>query len=277
MRIALLPNYHRDTEGLLAKEIVEFLTHKGVDLVTEGEAAENLGIPSIESIEMGSIDLLISMGGDGTILRHGHTYIDAGIPILGINLGYLGFMADVPRSEITQSLTDLLDGKYRIEERLILEQGDTIAINDFVIHRGQTPHLIECRVVVDGDYLSTFRADGLIIATPNGSTAYNLAAGGPIVSPKLDAIIITPICPHTILNRPIVISGKTITIEPLTPHCTIDLVADGMIATPLTAGNHVTIATSDTKLKLITLEQRDYFTTLRTKLGWSGTLANNAL
>jgi NAD+ kinase len=277
MRIALLPNYHRDTEGLLAKEIVEFLTKKGVDLVTEGEAAEKLGIPSIESIEMGSIDLLISMGGDGTILRHAHTYIDAGIPILGINLGHLGFMADVPRSDIQQSLTDLLDGKYRVEERLILEQGDTIAINDFVLHRGQTPHLIECRVTIDGDYLSTFRADGLIIATPNGSTAYSLAAGGPIVSPKLDAIIITPICPHTISNRPIVISGKTITIEPLTPQCTIDLVADGMITTPLAAGHHVTIATSDTKLKLISLEQRDYFTTLRTKLGWSGTLANNAL
>ena len=142
-----------------------------------------------------------------------------------------------------------------------------------MIHRAQNYSLIELAIQVDGVYVNTFVADGIIVATPNGSTAYSLAAGGPILSPKLEALVITPICPHTISNRPIVLTtDRTIEIQYLSEYNPIDVRADGLDAFVMNAGESMTIRRSERKFKLVNLHRHEYFSTLRTKLGWSGKL-----
>jgi NAD+ kinase len=218
------------------------------------------------------------MGGDGTLLRIAHrfSYLDA--PILGINLGHLGFMADVPVQDIFPSLTDLLEGAYRIDQRLGLEasneQGKTLfGVNDIVFHRAKNYSLIELAIYLDGIYVNTFVADGMIFATPNGSTAYSLAAGGPILTPSLDAIVLTPICPHTISNRPLVLSpSHLIQVEYLSEFNPIEVRADGLEAFPMPSKSKVTIKRSSKTFKIVNLHRHEYFKTLRTKLNWSGKL-----
>lgn len=273
MIIALFPNEKKKRSFELAQQICVFLRDQGVEVVAEDEKAASIGAKPISSVDETKIKFLISMGGDGTILRlcHRYSHLDAGV--IGINLGHLGFMADIPEEDIYPSLTDLLAGKYKIDNRLIIEAGDLRAVNDIVIHRAHNYSLIELAIEVDGVYLNTFTADGIIIATPNGSTAYSLAAGGPILSPNLDALVITPICPHTISNRPIVISpNRTIRVKYLSEYGPIDIRADGLDAISIKSGESLTIQRSKRIFKRVSLDRHEYFSTLRTKLAWSGKL-----
>jgi NAD+ kinase len=213
------------------------------------------------------------MGGDGTILRLCHRYGHLNATIVGINLGYLGFMADIPVSDIYPSLADLLNGAYTVDHRLILEAGSMSAVNDIVIHRGKNYSLIELAIYVDSVYVNTFVADGIIIATPNGSTAYSLAAGGPILSPNLNAVVITPICPHTISNRPIVLTAdQTIEIEYISPYDPIEVRADGLESISLKSKEKITVKRSSRTFNRAKLHRHEYFSTLRSKLSWSGKL-----
>ncbi len=277
MIIALFPNEKKSLSFDLGIEIRKFLEKKGVIVVAENEKAQRIGAKPLDSVKAEDINFLIAMGGDGTLLRitHNFQYIDA--PILGINLGHLGFMADIPLGDINQSLTELLMGKFNIEQRIAIEahseKGHLYAVNDIVFHRGQNYSLIELSLHIDGVYLNTFVADGVIISTPNGSTAYSLSAGGPILSPSLNAIVITPICPHTISNRPIVLTANhTIQIQYLSHYDPIDVRADGLKALILRSQEKVTIQQSKKTFKLVTLHRHEYFSTLRSKLGWSGKL-----
>lgn len=278
MIIALFPNEQKQQSFELAIDIRKFLESHGVTVVAEDEKAEAIGAIPLSQVDPKEIKFLITMGGDGTILRlcHRYNYLDAGI--LGINLGHLGFMADVPAHDIYPSLKDLLNNGYHIDQRLVLEasnnQGDLLrAVNDVVIHRAQNYSLIELAIHVDGVYFNTFVADGIIIATPNGSTAYSLAAGGPILSPTLNALVITPICPHTISNRPIVLTADhTIEITYISNYDPIDVRADGLDTFTMKSGDILTVKQSDQKFKLVNLHRHEYFSTLRTKLGWSGKL-----
>lgn len=277
MIIALFPNEKKEHSFDLSIKIREFLEKQGVIVVAEEEKAEKIGAKPLSSIGTQKIDFLIAMGGDGTLLRITHTFNHLDAPILGINLGHLGFMADVPATDIFPSLKDLLQGKYTIENRLTLEahaRGQQLkAVNDIVIHRAHNYSLIELSIEVDGVYINTFVADGVVIATPNGSTAYSLAAGGPILSPTLDAVVITPICPHTISNRPIVLTAdRTIQIKYLSPYDSIDVRADGLAAMPLAFQESVTVKRAKKTFKLVNLHRHEYFSTLRSKLGWSGKL-----
>lgn len=278
MIIALFPNEQKKQSFELARSIREFLESKGVTVVAEEEKAEAIGAKSISQVPADKIKFLISMGGDGTILRLCHRYSHLNAAILGINLGHLGFMADVPASDIYPSLNDLLSGAYTIDERIVLEVSDShhtklYAVNDIVIHRAMNYSLIELAIEVDGIYVNTFVADGIIIATPNGSTAYSLAAGGPILSPTMEALVITPICPHTISNRPIVLtSDRKIEIQYLSEYDPIDVRGDGLDAFPLKSGEKLTVRQSGRKFKLVNLHRHEYFSTLRSKLGWSGKL-----
>lgn len=280
MIIALFPNERKKSSYDLAAQICKFLKKKGIEVVAEDQKAALIGAQPISNIDPNHIKFLISMGGDGTILRLSHQYAHINAPILGINLGHLGFMADVPIDEIYPSLEDLLDGKYKIDERIALEgmhKGKSIrAVNDIVIHRAGNYSLIELSIKIDGVYVNTFVADGIVIATPNGSTAYSLAAGGPILSPSLDALVITPICPHTISNRPIVLSpDKKIEIEYLSPYDPVEIRADGLESTLLSTGDTFTVSRSHWTFKLVNLMRHEYFSTLRTKLGWSGKLGKS--
>lgn len=276
MNIALFPNILKHQTKSIAVGIKEFLHKEGVHVVVEDEEAEQLECDKLSSINPKEIDYLISMGGDGTILRilHKHPELDA--PILGINMGSLGFLADVPVPEIYPSLQELINGEGKIVERLMVE-GETFhgkifhAVNDMVVHRAKNPSLIDLAIHVDGDYLNTFSADGIIIATPMGSTAYSLAAGGPIIEPGIDALVITPISAHTISNRPIVICPKSeIQVQYLSELMPVEVSNDGLSIHTMNTGEVFSIRYCKRRCRLVCLKRHDYFATLRTKLGWSG-------
>ncbi|MGD2169684.1 MAG: NAD(+)/NADH kinase [Chlamydiota bacterium] len=278
MIIALFPNERKLHSFDLAKGICDYFKARNVTVVADDEYVDKIGAKKLSDIDRTQISFLISMGGDGTILRLSHRFSDIEAPIAGINLGHLGFMADIPIPDIYPSLQDLLDGKFTIEERLILETSSKnkekfYAVNEVVVHRGGYHSLVEISMQVDGKYLNTFIADGIIIATPNGSTAYSLAAGGPILSPELDAYVITPICAHTISNRPFVLSSNhTLQIQYLSKNPSIEVHCDGVDTFSMETGDSVTVKKSSQKFKLVNLQRHDYYSTLRTKLNWSGKL-----
>lgn len=278
MIIALIPNAAFDKSKHLAQGIVSFLAEHGITVVAEDDEAKTLGAKPISSVSASDINFFISMGGDGSILRLVHKYENYNPAVIGINLGHLGFMADIPLSDMYPSLQDLIDGKFEIEERLMLEgmnphQESCLALNDIVLHRGPNPSLIELAIYVDDHYLNTFVADGMIVATPNGSTAYSLAAGGPILSPNLEAVVLTPISPHTISNRPIVLTAdQQIRIQNLSECSPIEVNADGVVSQTLKTGESFHIRRSKKKFRIVNLQRRDYFSTLRTKLSWTGKL-----
>ncbi len=277
MIIALFPNEQFKRSIELAIGIREFLEKHGITVVAEDDKAASIGAKPLSQANPKEIKFLISMGGDGTILRISHRFAHLDAPILGINLGHLGFMADVPISDIYPSLEDLLNGAFTIDNRLILEGTDGTktlrSVNDIVIHRASNHSLVELAISVDGVYVNTFVADGIIIATPNGSTAYSLAAGGPILSPDLDAFVITPICPHTISNRPIVLStNRQIEIKYISEYDPVEIRGDGLDAQLLSTGNTFRVKKSAQTFKLVNLRRHEYFSTLRKKLGWSGKL-----
>lgn len=278
MIIALFANTSKEHAKSLAIGVAEFLTNQNITVVTEDSEALSLGLKALSEVPQDKIDFIISMGGDGTILQLVHKYPTLEAPILGINLGHLGFMADVPVSDLYPSLQDLIAGAYKIDTRLMIE-GETsqkekcLAVNDIVIHRAKNPSLVEIAIHVDGVYLNTFEADGIIIATPNGSTAYSLAAGGPILSPNIEALVLTPISPHTISNRPIVLTAhQEIQIQYLSEYGPVEIRADGFESFSIKTGEVFKISRSQKRFKLVSLLRQDYFSTLRTKLGWSGKL-----
>ncbi len=278
MIIALFANPHKPQAHAVLKEVAELLQSKGIAITSDAVNASFLQVPSLTECDLSKITFAISIGGDGTILRLLHAHPELRAPIVGINLGSLGFLADIPLAQIEHSIQALLEGKYSVDERFMLEvetekKESTFAVNDLVVHRGQNPSLIDLLITVDGRYVNTFSADGLIISTPSGSTAYSLAAGGPIVTPDLDAVIITPINPHTISNRPIVlIPREEIRIQYLSHYGPIDIIADGIHSGQLMSSEGVYIRPSTRRFCIVALDEHDYFATLRKKLGWTGTL-----
>ncbi len=283
MIIALFANMKKRESFAITQKITEYLQQKGVTVVARDEEATDLKVPPLSSIPPESLDFLISLGGDGTILRMIHNFPTLDAPILGINLGHLGFMADVPLADLYPSLDELLNGSYTIEERVMMEgvtprQERVLAINEMVIHRSRNPSLIDLSIHVDGTYLNTFSADGIIVSTPNGSTAYSLAAGGPILTPDLKALVITPISPHTISNRPIVLlPQKKIEIQYLSAYDPVEITYDGFSRHALATNETFSISCATRTFKMVNLKRSDYFATLRTKLGWAGQLRYNEL
>lgn len=278
MIIALFPNPRKKSTPSYAIGVSEFLRSHGVKVVVDDAEAASLKAEPLSSVDIKAVDFAITMGGDGTILSLVHSHPEIEAPIIGINMGSLGFLADIPISEIYPCLQEILNGNYRVQYRMMMK-GVSInneshyAVNEVVIHRAQNPTLIELAIHVDGIYLNTFAADGIIIATPSGSTAYSLAAGGPILSPALEAFILTPISPHTISNRPIVlIPEREIQVQYLSEHSPVEVAFDGVAAFHLNTGEVCQISKAERKFPLVTLLHHDYFATLRTKLGWTGKL-----
>lgn len=278
MLIALFANIMKDQAQPIILGICDFLKAHQIDLVVEDTLAKQLNIRELSTVAPEEIDFAITLGGDGTILRVFHSHPEIDVPILGINLGSLGFMAEIPIEGIYPALDNLLGGRYQIENRLMMEgmSADNqkyLAINEITIHRTRVPSLIDLALYVDGDYLNTFSADGVIISTPNGSTAYSLSAGGPILTPNLEAFVITPICPHTISNRPVVLMPKKeIQVHYLSERGNIEVSYDGCRYCDLHPGGVFRILPTSRKFRLINMLDYDYFSTLRTKLGWSGKL-----
>lgn len=281
LKIALFPNYTKSQAREFAIEIASYLKARGVDVYAEEPTAFSIGAIPLSEVAPEGIDFIITLGGDGTILRTVYAHPDINAPLMAINLGGLGFMADIPIDEIFPSLEHLLSGNYIVKDRIMMEGRSEknercFAVNEIVIHRAYNPSLIELSVHVDGVYLNTFSADGLIISTPSGSTAYSLAAGGPILTPEVAAFVLTPISPHTISNRPIVLmpqekievqyhaNGSKSCQSEVEIHC------DGHQIFKLPTHENYSITPSRRKFKLICLPHHNYFLTLREKLGWRG-------
>ena len=276
--IALFPNEKKASSIKIAKEICHFLKSQQIEVTCEERVAQQIDAIALSAVEKNQIDFKISLGGDGTILRLIHRHPDIQAPLLGINLGSLGFLADIPQSMIYTGLKLLIEGRYQIEKRMMMEgqiekEKSSFALNEIVLHRACNPCLVEIAIYVDGLYLNTFAADGIIVSTPSGSTAYSLAAGGPILAPSLRAFVLTPICPHTISNRPIVLMpNQKIELKFLSQLAPIEVSYDGFTSFALKTGEKCQITPSAKELYLVNLENHDYFATLREKLGWQGKL-----
>ena len=224
-------------------------------------------------------DLVIAVGGDGTMLYAARHAALHDVPVLGINRGRLGFLADVMPDDIANSVDAVLNGDYHKESRMLLEAAivrdgtvinSGIALNDIVIKRCETARMLEYRTSVDGRYVNTHGGDGFIASTPTGSTAYALSVGGPIMEPHLDAIVLAPICPHTLADRPIVISGRSVTeIQLVENHGTeADVSGDGERIGPMSAGDTLRITAGEQTVTLIHPPGYDYYEVLRNKLYW---------
>ena len=282
-RVGLVANPEKPGMQNLTRRLATALRRAGRVVVADEVAARMLG-PRIKA--GGSIadlarstDLLLVLGGDGTMLRAAREVAGSPTPLFGINAGTLGFLTAVSPDEVSQALKQLWSGAFRIEERSLLEgvvirsqeQTSLLALNDFVVGRGLTSRLIELEVTVNGELLTRYRCDGLIASSPTGSTAYSLAAGGAIVSPDAEVLTLTPICPHTLSIRPVVVSlNATVEVRSVSARQVATLAADGQHHVELSAGDVVTIRRSARSVRLIRLQGTNFFSTLRQKFGWSG-------
>lgn len=275
-RIGIVVKPHAPEIERILKELICYLEKKGIDCILEEVVARKLGKDGgmrRESIPE-KVDFVIVLGGDGTLLSIAHLAAQKNVPVLGVNLGSLGFLTEVPLEEMFLALDSYLGGNDRIvSNRRMLEavaKGKVYyCLNDVVINKGALARMIQCAIWIDEKAIATVRADGIIISTPTGSTAYSLSAGGPIIQPYIPAIIIAPICPHTLSFRPMVISLKSrVKIQLLTAGEEVFLTLDGQRGDLLKKNEEVEIKSSNLELSLISSPKRNYFDLLKEKLGW---------
>lgn len=240
--------------------------------------------PEMEGTLEKGIDLLITLGGDGTLLWGARLVAELGVPVLGINLGHMGFLTSVTLDGMEDALEKLFNGEYVLDSRSTLEavvvgEGGAhreryLALNDFVIHKGGMARVTRLSLTVgekgEEEEIGRFSGDGVVLATPTGSTAYSLSAGGPIVAPAMACILVTPICPHTLAVRPLVIhSQETVTVNALDSDISLVLTVDGQAGTDLCAGESVVIRQAAARVRLIRFAGQTFFSTLRQKLNWA--------
>lgn len=264
-------------ESILA-ELGVYLEGRGIQCLLEDVAAEKLkrpgGVPRQKIPE--EADLVVVLGGDGTLLSIAHIAACKNVPVMGVNLGNLGFLTEVPLNEMALTLDALLGGNENIiSTRLLLEsrfKGDfDLCLNDLVINKSALARTIHIKIWIDDREVETMKSDGLIIATPTGSTAYSLAAGGPILQPSIPAVLLTPICPHTLTFRPTVISSDShIRIQLLTSGEEVFLTLDGQRGAPMVKNDIVEVRRAKCELSLVSSPKRNYFDLLREKLSWGG-------
>jgi len=281
--IGLIGKFGDPGVGDTLAQIAQFLREGEREVLLDETTAEvlpNHGLTTASRHDIGQrCDLVIIVGGDGTLLNAARTLAKQDVPLLGINLGRLGFLVDISPEEMTARLQDILAGDYQEEHRILLhttihhegeEVSESEAFNDVVVHKWEVARMIEVETYIDGQYLTTMRSDGLIVSTPTGSTAYALSGGGPILHPTLDAMVLVPICPHTMSNRPIVIDGES-TVEIVvsdSPHSHAQVTCDGQINLGLVSGDRILIRKHDNVVRLIHPPGHDHFNILRAKLHW---------
>jgi NAD+ kinase len=222
-------------------------------------------------------DVVVSLGGDGTILATARTLKDTGLPILGINLGSLGFLTQLTPEQLECALARLVKNDYQIEERMVLRTevmvgeklGLPFALNDVVIDKGNISRVINLSLYADGEYISSYTADGMIVSTPTGSTAYSLAVGGPILAPCMNALIVTPISPFSLTSRPLVFPKETVLeIRVRSPHGNALLTIDGQVATSFSPKGTIQVSRADHTIKFVNFPETSFFEILRNKLHW---------
>jgi NAD+ kinase len=276
--------------GPVVEQLVQWLCARGVRVCLD-EATAGLATPELPTacvVASGkdtarAADALVVLGGDGTLLAASRL-LERPIPVLGVNFGSLGFLTEVALGELFPTLAGLLEGRYEPEERRLLHAAlhrsghaelATDVLNDVVVTKAGPSRIIEVDVAVDGLFVSSFRADGIIVSSPTGSTAYNLAAGGPILHPTLPALVVTPICPHTLTNRPLVIADQA-TVEVKLRNARdveVYVALDGQETFAIANGDHVTVTASARRLRLVRAPGTNYYQVLRSKLKWGDAAA----
>lgn len=275
---------YAELEGVV-RRLRSFADARGGELCFESELSEwaSAEAPSLDP-RSEPIDLLVTLGGDGTLLRGARMVAGLGVPVLGINLGHLGFLTAVAEDEIEESLDRILSGEYVLDHRFALEavvihedgspEERFLALNDFVIHQRGVARMTRLDLFVGRDdqqeEIGSFSGDGVILATPTGSTAYSLSAGGPLIVPSVECIVVTPIAPHTLAVRPLVIpSGEEVRIQGLEASESLVLTVDGQVGQELEPADHVRVRRSQTRVPLVRLPDQSFFSTLRRKLNWA--------
>ncbi|KPJ59839.1 MAG: hypothetical protein AMJ46_09395 [Latescibacteria bacterium DG_63] len=273
----------RKAEGLdTTKTIISWLEKRGIRFWLEKEIAAALNLQGLSLSELSErCDLLVALGGDGTLLYVARHASRRKIPVLGVNLGSLGFLTEVTGSEVISTLERIEEGSIRIEERMMLEadvrdargrsSSRYVCLNDAVINKSAFSRAIQLNMNISGDYVGTFLADGLIVSTPTGSTAYSLSAGGPIVKPTIEALIATPICPHTLAVRPLIFSrDEELEIGVLSEGGHVVLTLDGQEGRELEEGEKVVFRRAEETVSLVCPWGRSFYEVLRTKLRLGG-------
>lgn len=276
--VGLVAKYQEPKAAEMVRWLAPWLKQRRKKVLVEDGVVRGAGVSATKKQLAAKADLIISLGGDGTLLNIAPLVERPDVPILGVNLGGLGFITEVAVDELESVLAKTLEGDYEVEKRMTLEvQVNTKngklrkfrVLNDAVIAKGARSRIIDLETYIGDDYLCTYRADGLIISTPTGSTAYSLAAGGPILEPALGAIILSPICPHTLTNRPIVVPNKsTIQVTLRSFGDTVILIPDGQPGVRLNNGDQVEARDFGLPVSLIKLPSRSYYEILRNKLKW---------
>jgi NAD+ kinase len=265
-----------------AREVHDWLAARNLEvLVEKGSLPEGHPLGGVDGAELGArAELLVVLGGDGTLIHAAGLVSERQVPLFGVNLGTLGFLVEIELAEVYRALEPVLAGDYQIEERMRLwvrlrrgrdELVSCHVVNDAVITKGALARIIDFEVTVDGHHLTIYNADGIIISTPTGSTAYNLAAGGPVLHPMVRGIIVTPICPHTLTLRPLVVPDqRTCRVRILGPHGRVFLTLDGQQGHELQLDDLVEVSRSPFALQIVRSPTRDFFAVLREKLKWGG-------
>ena len=285
--VGIIYKHHHEPARIEAEKLKDWFKQKGIKVFSEemktkgsldGSCEESMVIPK-------TVDWVVVLGGDGTLLGAARRVGRFGSPILGVNLGGLGFLTGIPFERLYPVIEMMINGRLEVESRVMLEtkvlrKGKAVCrfevLNDVVINKGTLARIIDLGVAINEEFLTTFRADGLIISTPTGSTAYNLSAGGPILYPTMETFILTPICPFTLTNRPIIIPDTSviqIKIKNESEEAVL-LTFDGQVGFDLYYDDKVIIRKSEKKIKLFRPPDHSYFNILRTKLMWGGTTYN---
>ncbi|MDD5404496.1 MAG: NAD kinase [Sulfuricella sp.] len=279
--VALIGKYNSAELNEPLLRLARFLAQRKLEVLLSQQTAERIGSVPYAAVSMAEIgaraDLAVVMGGDGTMLNIAREVIEYNVPLVGVNQGRLGFLTDVSIDGMLETMEEILAGEYAAEERFLLDavvrrQGQPVyqayAFNDVVVSKGTSGRLIELEVFIDGQFVYSQRSDGLVVATPTGSTAYALSAGGPILHPTLEAMVLVPICPHTLSNRPIAVNSHSV-LEVLLLHAVDASVHfDGQSHFDLQLNDWVVVRRSERNIRLLHPLGHSYYDTLRQKLHW---------
>lgn len=272
----IIANPHKEETKQIVPELIKWIRTRDLSFIIAEDLVPFVGFEE-KSCPVSDLrnraEVLIALGGDGTILAAARAIGISNVPILGVKVGGLGFLADITPDELPEALDKVNKGNYGISERMTLEttfDGETFfALNDIVIDKGASPRLLDLSVHIGGQFVNTSTADGLIISTPTGSTAYCLSVGGPIVHPRVEAIILSPICPHVLANRPMIVADDvTVEVGIEAAHGDVKLTVDGQINFILHQGDRVSVKKGNHYVKLVRTSPRTYYDVLRTKLKW---------
>lgn len=278
MRISLLVNAHRDDAILAAREAVRSLRDRGAESWSDREGAAHLEVPALGQEEIAASDLVITFGGDGTLIYAAHLCSATGTPILGVHYGRFGFVTQCAPDDLGSALDLFFQGKAEIEKRMMLQteiirQQSSIArlhcLNEAVVQRAATTRMLTFEVAVDGNVLTRYPADGVLVSTPTGSTAYNLSAGGPIMDPSMEGLVLTAVTPHTLSSRPLVLRPDAEVTIGMETRGDAVLSCDGQDRLQLLSGDTVRIMRSPRVTNLIRLDPSDFQVKLRDRLLWS--------